>query len=73
MTTVRKFVKDLETLVNRQIVEDSLKLSKGQCPDHAAYVRMCGVRTGMEGAVRIAQDMLKQIDDLEDLPEEEAA
>lgn len=64
--TVRRFVADFEKLVAQNVMEESMKLSRGIAPDHASYKQACGWRAGMEGAVAIAREMLKQIEDFED-------
>jgi len=67
--TVRRFVTDFEKIVSQNVVEESMKLSRGIAPDYAIYKQSCGYRAGLEAAVAIAREMLKQIEDLQDRDE----
>lgn len=69
--TIRQFVKDLQNGLNQAIVQKSVQLGKGQCADHAEYMRNVGIIAGYDGAATLADSMLRQLEEAdrnEDLP-----
>lgn len=72
MATINRFVNDLDRVVQQAIQQRALKLVKGQCKDFNEYHREVGRSEGMQIAVDVARDMLRNMElaeDNEQLPE----
>jgi len=68
---MRKFVKDLIQGLNQVGVNRAVQLGKGQCKDHAEYMKHVGFIAGLEQASALADNMLRQVEEAdrdEDLP-----
>jgi len=71
-TTLRSFLNDLNQVVQQTMVQSALKLGKGSCPNMEQYHRSCGRIEGMEETVKMAREMLGQLENAQeesDLPE----
>lgn len=69
--SIRQFVKDLQQGLNQAAMQKSLQLGKGQCKDHAEYMKSVGIIAGYDGAAQLADAMLRQMEEAErneDLP-----
>lgn len=63
---VKRFVKAFETVVQQATLQRSMQLGKGQCADFPEYKRKVGEIAGLEAAVGLARDMLRQMELAED-------
>ncbi len=61
-TTLRSFVNDLNQVVQQTKVSQALKLASGSTGSMESYQRQCGQMEGMEQCVKIAREMLGQIE-----------
>jgi predicted secreted protein len=61
-TTLRSFVNDLNQVIQQTKVQSALKLANGSCPTMESYHRNCGRMEGMEETVKVAREMLGQIE-----------
>lgn len=61
-TTLRSFVNDLGQVVQQARVQQALKLSNGATPNMEQYHRQCGRMEGMEECVKLAREMLGQLE-----------
>ncbi len=71
-TTLRGFINDLEQVVQKTRANQAASLGSGSCPNMEQYHRSCGRMEGMEQTVKIAREMLGQMEasvDKGDLPE----
>jgi hypothetical protein len=62
MVTLNRFVRDFEAVVAQSINNVNSKIGRGQCKDHPEYKQQCGIIAGMELAVGLARDMLRQVE-----------
>lgn len=72
MTTLRGFVNDLNSVIQQTKVQQALKLANGSCVNMESYHRNCGRMEGMEEVVKMAREMLGQMESAVDddgLPE----
>jgi len=71
-TTLRSFVNDLSQVVQQTKMNEALKLANGSTGSMESYHRKCGQMEGMEQCVKIAREMLGQMESAQDddgLPE----
>jgi hypothetical protein len=71
-TTLRSFLKDLNEVVQKTKTNQALSMARGSIPDMERYNRAVGRMEGMEECVKIAREMLGQMEaalDESDLPE----
>lgn len=61
-TTLRSFLNDLGTVVQQTKMNEALKLANGSTTSMEAYHRKCGQMEGMEQCVKIAREMLGQME-----------
>lgn len=61
-TTLRGFVNDLTKLVQQAKVNQSLAIASGSCPSMEQYHRKVGRIEGMEEMIKMARDMLGQME-----------
>lgn len=62
MSTVARFVNDLDRLVQQAVLKEGLKLAKGQCQNMEEYKRHVGRCEGMAEAVNMGREMLRQME-----------
>jgi hypothetical protein len=70
--TVRKFLNDLSQVVAQTSVNQSVSLANGSCPNMEQYHRRCGRIEGMGEVLKLAREMLGQLESATDndrLPE----
>ena len=70
--TVRKFLNDLGQVVQQTTVNQSVSLANGSCPNMEQYHRRCGRIEGMGEVLKLAREMLGQLESAADndpLPE----
>lgn len=60
--TLRGFLNDLGQVVQQTKVNQALSLAKGSVPDMERYHRACGRIEGMEEVVKMAREMLGQME-----------
>jgi hypothetical protein len=61
-TTVRSFLNDLGQVVQQTKMNEALKLANGSTTSMEMYHRKCGQMEGMEQAIKIAREMLGQLE-----------
>jgi hypothetical protein len=61
-TTLRSFLNDLNNVVQQAKVQQAVKLANGACPNMESYHRQCGRSEGMEEVVKLAREMLGQME-----------
>jgi len=62
MTTLRSFVNDLDKIVQQGKASQAAKIASGSLPNMEQYHRQCGRIEGMEQCVKLARDMLGQME-----------
>jgi hypothetical protein len=62
VVTLRGFVNDLGTVVQQHKVQNALKLANGSTPNMEGYHRTCGRLEGLDECVKIAREMLGQME-----------
>ena len=62
MVTLNRFVRDFEAVVAQSINNVNSKVGRAQCKDYPEYRQQCGIISGMELAVGLARDMLRQVE-----------
>ena len=70
--TIKKFLKDFESIIGQQQMNMGTQLAKGQCKDMEEYKRIVGRVEGMSLAVQTTKDMITQLQEAEEneaLPE----
>ena len=65
-TTLRKFVTDLDNVIQQTQVSMALKLAKGQCASMEDYKREVGRMEGLSLAITTARDMLGKVEAADD-------
>lgn len=63
---IKRFVKAFDNAIQQGIGQRSFQLGKGQCKDMEEYKRKVGEIAGLEAAVGLARDMLRQMELAED-------
>ena len=61
-TTLRSFINDLGTVVQQTKMNEAMKLANGSTTTMEMYHRKCGQMEGMEQCVKIAREMLGQME-----------
>ena len=61
-TTLRSFINDLNQVVQQTKVNQALKLANGSTTSLESYHRQCGQMEGMEQCVKVAREMLGQME-----------
>jgi hypothetical protein len=62
--TIRQFVKDFKQACIQHSQQRALQLGKGQCKDIEEYKRHTGYIAGIEAAADLADQMLRQLEEL---------
>lgn len=71
-TLLRRFVNDLGRVVEQAKYEQAMSIARGAIPNMEQYHRQVGRLEGMDNTVKVARDMLGQMEaaaDQEHLPE----
>lgn len=63
---IKRFVSALDQAIQQQMVNESIKLGKGQCKDHEEYKKITGRIQGMDASISVAREMLRKIEIDED-------
>ena len=61
-TTLRGFINDLNQVVQQTKMNQALKLANGSTGNMESYHRQCGQMEGLEQCVKIAREMLGQLE-----------
>ena len=60
--SLRGFINDLNTVVQQHKAQNALKLANGSTPNMESYHRTCGRLEGLDECVKIAREMLGQLE-----------
>ena len=61
--TIRQFVRDLQEGLKQAMLNESLKLGKGQCASLEEYKKATGIITGYERAAQLSEQMLRALEE----------
>lgn len=62
MNLLSKFVNDLDRNAQADIAQRSASIGQGGCANMETYKELCGVNKGMNRAVDLARQMLRQLE-----------
>ena len=62
VTTLRSFLNDLGNVVNQTRMNEAMKLANGSTTSMESYHRKCGQLEGMEQCIKMAREMLGQME-----------